>query len=148
MVLMPSCGTDARLVSLGQLLVQFRTGGDWDHKPDIGEISGHSRWIMIDSEHAVRSDVFSNMHFGYVLAAAGMEREEALGYANLGEEAPILQPIVGDNDEVDDTAAGLGYDMYSGQDSTVEVSEVRNVLVDNFESLEQAGGACFVDECP
>jgi RHS repeat-associated protein len=148
MVLMPSCGTDVRAVSLGQLMVQFRTGGDWDHKPDINEISGDSRWIMIDSQRAVRFDVFSNMHFGYVLAAAEMPREDVIGYANLGEEVPILQPIVGDNDEVDDIAMGLGYDMFSDENDRIEVAQVRNALVGSFESLEQAGGACFVDTCP
>ena len=78
---------------------RFRAGGEWDHKGQIRELTGGATWLLIDSERAVRFDVFSNIHYGYLLAEAEFSEDEAQTMANLGEELPgPAEKIFGVND--------------------------------------------------
>jgi RHS repeat-associated protein len=138
--------------SLVTLLTRFCTGCDWDHKPDIKVFSSGLEWVQIDASHAIRFDVFSNIHYGYVLSNAGMPESEAQTYANLGEELDWLpqqlRDVVGQNDEADRVAVHLGYELQSQVVSRdVSAEDLRGLLVESFNGLEAVGAACNVTRC-
>ena len=135
-------------VGLAMLGNRFRAGGEWDHKGQIRELTGGATWLLIDSERAVRFDVFSNIHYGYLLAQAEFSEDEAQTMANLGEELPgPAEKIFGVNDASDRVAIHLGYQLQQNQSAPIEAVDLLSVLGSGFDDLERAGGACLAAEC-
>ena len=133
-------------------LGRFRAGQVWDHKPLIRRFTDNAEWIMIDPDRAVRFDVFSNIHYGFIFAEMEVSQPVAQFGANAGEEWSALQPIFGANDAVDRLAISIGYELHDAVPSDTDAlivysSATSDALSENFDRLVQLGGACRIGHC-
>lgn len=142
--------------SLGK---SFCENCEWDHKPEIYSMIGISEgggWVQIEEGFAVRGDVFSNMHYGYIMAFAGESLEESLRLANgeskvyerFGDFLGLYNlPETGKNGTLDDEAVTIGYNYCAcpidGKPDHVPTADgVRELLIANKDVLFDNGGAC------
>ncbi len=140
----------AAVIAVG--LTKFRAGAIWDHKPHILKYTSNADWLMIDSQRAVRFDILSNIHYGFIFSEMQVEETIAQFAANAGEIWAPLATITGTNDDVDRLAISIGYEVHSQTPShpkTLRIynDAIRKLLSTDFETLENLGGACFVAEC-
>jgi hypothetical protein len=140
----------AAVIAVG--LEKFRSGSVWDHKPHIRQYTGGAEWLRIDGKRAVRFDLLSNVHYGFLFAEMQVDESIAQFAANAGEVWAPLVSITGTNDDVDRLAISIGYNVHAAVPSTSENLKVyndaiRGLLSDNFEILVNLGGACYVADC-
>lgn len=93
--------------------LKVRPGGDWDHKPKLDQMLGLGKDkdyyfpIRGDNQHEVFYDIWSNIHYGYVGAAAGLDGK------TLQDGASVADGIAGRNDKVDEVTVQIGIDMWN-----------------------------------
>lgn len=95
-----------------ELYDNIRVGAPWDMKPYLAERYGqpleHGYFYLTDEQgNRVRSDVFGNVSYGYMLAHFGVDEQIALDAANVGAGDTGIG-----EDPVDDNAIRLGYELY------------------------------------
>jgi RHS repeat-associated protein len=142
--------------SLGGL---FRTGGAWDHKRRVFGMIGSpdgGGYVLIKEGFAVRGDVFSNLHYGYIMNYSGDSLGEAQrlqqGRWNLLEKAGAAVtgsdlPATGENSPADDVAVAIGFDLChcpkgEGGAAPPSSAQIREALIANEDQLRDSGGAC------
>jgi hypothetical protein len=133
-------------------LKKFRSGAEWDHKPHIRQYTGDAEWLLLDGERAVRFDMLSNIHYGFIFAEMEVGESIAQFAANAGEVWAPLAEITGTNDDVDRLAISIGYGVHSAVPPAPETlmvynDAIRGLLSENFDVLVYLGGACYVAEC-
>ncbi len=92
------------------LLVQ--SGGPWDHKPQIQDLLGihEGSGLFLQqpgTDKQVYYDMWSNLHFGYIGKAAGLDEASLMAVPN------IPTPWTGGNDITDDMYVRAGIDMFN-----------------------------------
>ncbi|MGY0232970.1 RHS repeat-associated core domain-containing protein [Longispora urticae] len=96
--------------ALYEWAVHVRPGAVWDHKDYLRNrynlADGKNIWFDIDgSDYSVRMDMWSNIHYGYVGAAAGFGEAELQN----GQRVPILS---GASQPIDNITVQIGIDLY------------------------------------
>lgn len=116
-----NAGSDA-LTALTIWGVKVGPGQDWDHKPKIQDrydLTTEDDFYFKEpgQKRAVYYDIYSNVHYGYVGRAAGIDRDTLIAGASLGEGA-----ITGGDDAGDQITMRIGMDLYDryGDDMTRE----------------------------
>jgi hypothetical protein len=96
---------------------KVRPGGAWDHKPILADMlrmrndpavgGSPDFWFPIrgDDSHEYYYDIWSNIHFGYVGRAAGLDAQSLQAGANI----PVL---AGTNDIGDVVSIDLGIELW------------------------------------
>ncbi|MCX2730089.1 polymorphic toxin type 44 domain-containing protein [Saccharopolyspora sp. NFXS83] len=99
---------------------KVRPGAEWDHKPLLEEKFGldakEEYQFKVPGENRTTSyDIWSNIHYGYVGRAAGIDEETLIEGASIGEG-------VGEDDQGDQLTMRAGIEIYDkyGDDLTPE----------------------------
>ncbi|MFC9437449.1 polymorphic toxin type 44 domain-containing protein [Nocardia sp. NPDC057030] len=134
-------GSDVRtaLVMWGQKVAPNQ---EWDHKPQLKkrfhlETPDDFYFKQPGTDRKVFYDIYSNMHYGYVGRAAGIDASTLIEGASLGE-----QILTGDDDAADQITMRAGIELYDkyGPDMTAEQFH-RGVIqaIDKLETAEREG---------
>lgn len=126
-----------RLTALGLWTIKLRTGGPWDHKPYIRKHFARPG-LSTQVYHQLYKwgyfyDIWSNIHYGYVGAAAGFSKDtlldgaglEQIGTDILSGRWPSRKGSSGMrsfDDPSDRTSVEMGYDFYPGVPSTSAIA--------------------------
>jgi hypothetical protein len=106
----------------------------WDHKPDLTAMLGLNQGkgtrdyyfpIEGDAAHEFYYDVWSNIHFGYVGAAAGFDLDTLLSGAG-------VSGIAGRNDAYDDVSVRIGFLLWQqtgGDPSQLTAEMIRDMIL-------------------
>lgn len=144
--------TDQLLHSKSMALIlwteKVRAGGNWDHKPKISSrfkyrvLSHQTQERHILGDYTYYYDIWSNIHYGYVGAAAGFSESELLDGA--GAEQVVSTLLGGDlpkkngkglrgwDDESDRVSVRIGIELYNKNPSNV-------TAIDVLEKIKKAG---------
>lgn len=122
--------------------------GPWDHKPILDRILGlgkqHHYYFPArgGGEYEYYYDIWSNIHYGYVASAAGLDRDEVLSFANLD-----WIPGVGRSSPADDLSTTIGIELWRehGADMTREqLYEAIRAHLDEYQELSQTAGGVAI----
>jgi RHS repeat-associated protein len=103
------------IAALSTWTAMVRAGGPWDHKTKLDQMLGLGATppdgdyffpIRGDSEHEFYYDIWSNIHFGYVGRAAGLDAETLQSGAAAGDF------LAGTNDDADILNVQIGIDLW------------------------------------
>lgn len=113
-------------------------GQDWDHKPKITDRFGLKEksdfyFKQPGEDREVFYDLYSNVHYGYVGRAAGLDEGTLIEGASLGETM-----LTGDDDAGDQITMRIGIDLYDkyGKDMTQE--QLHQGIIEAMDKMEQA----------
>ncbi|NBE53672.1 hypothetical protein GUY60_20060 [Streptomyces sp. YC537] len=115
-LLADAVGIPPNPLALGEALVIWKRmvegGAEWDHKPKLEERYGLDseidRYFKIPGDSAGRAvyyDMWSNIHYGYVGAAAGFSLK-------LLQFGAVVAPGAGTNDKADELYVDAGYNLW------------------------------------
>ncbi|MEX3755792.1 polymorphic toxin type 44 domain-containing protein [Mycobacteroides abscessus] len=115
--------------------------GPWDHKPQIQDLVGIHQgdglfFQQPGTDRQVYYDMWSNLHFGYIGKAAGIDDGALMAVPN------IPTPFTGGNDVTDDMYVRAGIDMFNkyGTNMTFEqFGQGVNQLIDQLAAAQQSG---------
>ncbi|WP_329494156.1 polymorphic toxin type 44 domain-containing protein [Kitasatospora herbaricolor] len=149
-VISPVAGVGSRGTGLALWYEQVKTGGPWDHKPQLEKKfdlqSNNDFYFKVPGrEVSVSDDIYSNIHYGYVGRAAGISRPELMQGANGGIAS------TGTNDPGDDMSMKVGMDLYEkyGDRMTKEQMDAAILkLVDDMEARRRAGDTTMTQVRP
>lgn len=118
-----------------------QTNGPWDHKPQIQDLVGIHKgdglfFQQPGTDRQVYYDMWSNLHFGYIGKAAGLDETSLMAVPN------IPTPATGGNDVTDDMYVRAGIDMFNqyGPNMTFEqFNQSVGQLIDQLVAAQQSG---------
>jgi RHS repeat-associated protein len=133
---------DAQLGSiLGAYIIFFdheKSGGDWDHKPKLRQMLGigkswNDRYFPIrgDDESEFFYDIWSNIHYGYVVLSIGFDRETLQFFPNAGIYFPILKGLLGQNDPGDEISTDIGVKLWQEHGYSLSKSDLHQAILAN-----------------
>ncbi len=108
--------------------ILFLGGGEWDHKPKISPIWGE-RNRLGNSRKLYFYDYWSNIHYGYIAAAGGMNLTRALWGA--GQAQTIDNMTTGGDDDYDAEAIKEGYQLYAKKPNGIVYKDLLNIFESN-----------------
>lgn len=107
-------------------------GHVWDHKPILSELTGKpaTDWLFdAQSGKYVRTDMWSNIHYGYIGAAVGIPSDNLTTGAAIAQNIPPIKnfifddehprPKLGGDDERDQRAILLGIRLWQDYGDTM-----------------------------
>lgn len=111
--------TEGKLVELGlQLYELFRSGGEWDHKPMLQKLTlpvitrSYSKKLFVtpirgDTRYLYYYDIWSNIHYGYVLEKLGFRESwsDASAWVH-GFGSAYSKAVIKDTSLIADTLTG------------------------------------------
>ncbi|MEY8041661.1 polymorphic toxin type 44 domain-containing protein [Saccharopolyspora cebuensis] len=125
---------------------QVKTGAEWDHKPILEEELGlevqqeYNLKIPGDPEgRSVSYDMWSNIHYGYVGAAAGFDAETLIQGASISEGA------TGRDDAGDQVTMRAGIELYEKYGDDLTQEQFHQEMIKTIDKMEDQG-APQVDE--
>lgn len=130
----------ARTPALTLFAVKVAPRRDWDHKPRIQRMfhleDQDEFWFKIpgdrhDPPRELYYDVWSNVHYGYVGRAAGIERGTLIKGPNI--------PGAGKNDPGDDLSTEYGMDLWDRYEDELDVRQFRAKIYQMIGDLDQRG---------
>ncbi|OHU44670.1 polymorphic toxin type 44 domain-containing protein [Mycobacteroides chelonae] len=103
---------DDALIGQMEFARMVQTNGPWDQKPQIQELLGIHKGDGLflqqpGTDRQVYYDMWSNLHFGYVGKAAGLDDASLMAVPN------IPTPFIGGNDPADNMYVRAGIDMFN-----------------------------------
>ncbi|MGW0889842.1 polymorphic toxin type 44 domain-containing protein [Saccharopolyspora sp. NPDC002578] len=108
------------IAALAMWANQVRPGAEWDHKPLLEDKFGldakeEFQFKVPGEDRSASYDIWSNIHYGYVGRAAGIDAETLIEGASIGEG-------VGEDDQGDQLTMRAGIEIYEkyGDDLTPE----------------------------
>ncbi|MBF6332154.1 polymorphic toxin type 44 domain-containing protein [Nocardia transvalensis] len=120
------------LTALAMWAEKVATGRDWDHKGDLRELfglksegtpkgaPGDDRYFQQPgTNRRVLFDIYSNMHYGYVGRAAGIDSETLIKAASIGEKG------TGKDDAGDQITMRAGMELYEKYGSGMTEEQFR-----------------------
>lgn len=137
---------------------KFATNKPWDHKPLIDSITGTKDWLALSTTFAVRMDVPSNIHFGYILAYAGVGLKDVLQYSHgiavkVGPFEKRFNAGVQDDflNLSDDFAVKYGYNLCrcpegSGKAPVPTGEQMRRDMLANQKEMGTISAGCTIGE--
>lgn len=125
----------AELLSLFYLKVQ--AGGDWDHKPKLESMFGLEKpndfyFSVPGTDQEVYYDIYSNIHYGYIGAEAGIPADVLIEAANLGTSG------TGVNDTGDDIAVRAGAELSKERGTELTQADVNQTVTRVISDIEAA----------
>jgi hypothetical protein len=141
-------------LELEELSGLFCTDCAWDHKNRVFAMigaPGGGGWVQLAPGFAVRGDMFSNIHYGYIMSYSGMSLQDAIDATNrdsaIGTVVGWLGRDVGDSHPADDVAVSIGFDLCdcpsgSGDVAAPSSSQIADALLAHQADLFETGGAC------
>ncbi|MFE9576346.1 polymorphic toxin type 44 domain-containing protein [Nocardia sp. NPDC006044] len=119
--------------------VQVKTNGPWDHKPQLKQLldlKGEGMepdffFQQPGTKRQVNYDIYSNLHYGYVGRAAGIEGSTLLWGAARGGEA-------GQNDQGDEITVQAGIDLYEKYGPGMTREQFHHAVEETVDKLETA----------
>lgn len=139
-------------VFLALIYDYYQTDSTGDLKPGVRQIIGEGTdAVQIGDGKYVRMDVIGNVFFGFAMHQSGYNEQQALDFSHGmacsgGVCVQVVSGSVGATDASDDLAVSIGWDLCDcgrGDSSGgVTMAEAQQVLLDNFDVLLAAGGAC------
>ncbi|CAM5385528.1 hypothetical protein GCM10010343_46140 [Streptomyces avidinii] len=118
--------------------VKVAPGQDWDHKPQLQE--RYDLQTLDDyyfkqpgTNREVFYDIYSNVHYGYVGRAAGIDADTLIKGASLGETL-----LTGDDDQGDQITMRIGIDLYDKYGDNLTEEQLRQGINDAMDQMEQA----------
>ncbi len=121
--------------ALAMWVAKVHSGGDWDHKPILGDMLGLKNDkdyyfpIRGDQANEYYYDIWSNIHYGYVGAAAGFDTSTLQDGANLGEA------ITGTNDPGDVLTVQIGIDLWEKYGNSMTSEQLQAEILAHREEL-------------
>lgn len=127
------------LLSYLMLRQKARTGGDWDHKPELqamfGAYGDDDLYFPVPEPGGHRKiyyDIYSNIHYGYIGAEAGIAPEVLIQAANLNTGA------TGVNDPGDDIAMRAGIKLSQQHGDNITQAQVNETITDVINQIDTA----------
>jgi hypothetical protein len=148
----PNCAdkqVNSKAIAFTLWAEKVRTNGEWDHKPYIAKTfkfrvprSSKTQERHILGDFTYYYDLWSNIHYGYVGAAAGFSESELLDGAGLEQIGTTLlrlglpkknaDGLRGWDDEPDRVSIGIGIELYKKNSNNINAEDV-------LEKIRQAG---------
>lgn len=113
-------------------------GQDWDHKPKLpqryGLRSGDDFYFKIPGQNKrVFYDIYSNIHYGYVGRATGLDRGTLIRGASLGETL-----LVGEDDAGEQITMRIDMDLYDRYGPNLTKEQLHQGVMQAISEMEQA----------
>ena len=127
-----------RVKALKQWYDLVNTGGPWDHKDRMHEITVLDNVFtpMPDAPGEVRDDIWSNIHYGYVGTHAGIEP----WMLHAGANGKDMIEHFGKIDPGDQAAVQIGIDLARKYPpGTLTTNALNAAILDNYDRLSKAG---------
>ncbi|WP_165803784.1 polymorphic toxin type 44 domain-containing protein [Mycobacteroides abscessus] len=132
---------DDALVGQMEFARMVQTNGPWDQKPQIQDLVGIHKGDGLflqqpGTDRQVYYDMWSNLHFGYVGKAAGLDEASLMAVPNI----PV--PFIGGNDASDNMYVRAGIDMFNkyGPNMTFEqFHQGVGQLIDQLDTAQRSG---------
>ncbi|QBS39827.1 hypothetical protein DMB37_06435 [Nocardia sp. CS682] len=118
--------------------VKVAPGQAWDHKPQLQskfnlKTSNDFYFKQPGTDRKVYYDIYSNIHYGYVGRAAGIDSETLIKGASLGESV-----LVGKNDEADQITMRAGIDLYNKYGPNMTPEQFHQGVTEAIDKMEAA----------
>ncbi|WP_110519063.1 WXG100 family type VII secretion target [Herpetosiphon llansteffanensis] len=126
---------DKIIAALTMWTAKVHAGSDWDHKPILGDMLGLKNDkdyyfpIRGDQTNEYYYDIWSNIHYGYVGAAAGFDTKTLQDGANLGDA------LTGTNDAGDVLTVQMGIDLWNKYGTSMTQDQLHAEILANRENL-------------
>lgn len=133
--------SDKLIAALAMWAAKVHSGGDWDHKPklnDLLDLDGDPSTnadndfyfpIRGDQTNEYYYDIWSNIHYGYVGAAAGFDTSTLQDGANLGDA------FTGTNDPGDVLTVQIGIDLWNKYGSSMTPEQLHAEILAHRDEL-------------
>ncbi|MFJ9824276.1 ricin-type beta-trefoil lectin domain protein [Streptomyces sp. NPDC101160] len=138
----PVAGAGGWLVASGIWVAEVRAGAEWDHKPKLKKMMGLSTssdyfFTVPGGEDEAFYDVWSNVHYGFVGAAAGFEKDYLEGGADAS--FPGASILVGGNDAGDRASVRQGIEMFKQYGTGMTREQFHQGMLDTIAAMKGAG---------
>jgi hypothetical protein len=115
---------------------------DWDHKPLLAQRYGLQKsddfyFQQPGTDRQVYYDIYTNIHYGYVGRAAGIDRDTLMKGGSLGEA--VLTGVNDDGDEITQTAGMDLYDKYGASLTEEQFHREVIAVIDQLEVAKREG---------
>ncbi|MEW2487894.1 ricin-type beta-trefoil lectin domain protein [Streptomyces sp. NPDC048411] len=138
----PLGGSTGWIIATGIWVDKVRAGADWDHKPKLKSMM-HLRtepdfyFKVPGTDDEDYYDVWSNVHYGFVGAAAGFDQK----YLEDGATAafPGAKILVGDTDTGDRVSVRQGIEMFKKYGTSMTQEQFHQGVLDTVAAMKQAG---------
>ncbi|MGJ7909002.1 polymorphic toxin type 44 domain-containing protein [Actinopolyspora sp. H202] len=109
-------------------------GQEWDHKPIMAEKFNLESQKEFDfkvpgQDRSVSYDIWSNIHYGYVGRAAGIDSETLITGASIGE-------VVGQDDVGDQATMRAGIELYEKYGDSLTKDQLRQKVMETVDEMQ------------
>nr|WSY57798.1 polymorphic toxin type 44 domain-containing protein [Streptomyces sp. NBC_00886] len=136
------CDPDAAITTW---IGQVRAGAEWDHKSILreqlpvenrGKLCCYNKIPGMDAD--AYYDVWSNVHYGYVGAATGLDQDFLQFGASPGLDIPGMKslPLVGASDPGDEATVRMGVDLWNKYGADLTQDQFHSELMKMFQELQ------------
>lgn len=144
-------GEELRIAAVLKFWSLVHPGARWDHKPILEEKLGlrgpdgkkgtkdDDYWFPVRGDTTVEYnyDIWSNIHFGFVGAAAGFD----LGTLQTGANLPLIGGTAS-GDKSDELSVRIGYELWAKHETNLTADQLHQAILDHskdYEDLWQRG---------